>query len=217
MSNRTVLLLAVLACHALLAWLLARAFGLYRITVTPEPALTYVWLPAQADGEAASTRLAPGPAGRARRRQAPMAPRAGPPLPQPRAHDADPDFAGPITLPSTDWRGAAEGAARSALLDQEEATRRAAQLERPARPAPPSAPRDRTLPWQEPRHNLIPKNGLLDVSVDRHGVDLMLFDHCVIHDLLAFGCRFGPKPGGRSDLFDGMQEQLDRRTTAPLP
>jgi hypothetical protein len=216
MSNRTVLLLAVLACHALLAWLLARAFGLHRIAARPEPVLTYVWLPAPPHRDAAGTRPAPGQASRSRKRPAPT-PTPVEPAPQPRVGDSDPDFAGPITLPPTDWRGAAEGAARSTLQAQEEAKRRATQLERLPRPAPKPAPRDRALPWQDPTHNLIPKNGLLDLSMDRHGVDLTLFDHCVIHDLLAFGCRLGPRPDGRGDLFDGMQEQLDRRTTDPLP
>jgi hypothetical protein len=148
-------------------------------------------------------------------RPAPTAPSA--PATPPRIREADADFAGPITLPPTDWRGAAEDAARSALQGQEESARGAARLDGPARPSSQAAPRERALPWTETPRQLVPKNGLLDISIDRHGIDLTLFDHCVIHDLLAFGCRLGPPPEGRSDLFDGMKEQLDRRTSAPLP
>jgi hypothetical protein len=210
MSHRTALLVAVLACHALLAWLLTHAFGLNRPPVALEPTLTYLWLPSQ-PGTAPATIQRAAPGGKLPRR-APTAPAA-----PPRARDADPDFAGPITLPPANWRGASEDAARAVLRGQEEAARRAARLDGPARPPPQAMPRDRALPWTETSRQLIPKNGLLDISVNRHGVDLTLFDHCVIHDLLAFGCRLGPPPEGRSDLFDGMKEQLDRRTTAPLP
>lgn len=204
MPRRIGLLMAVAAGHVLLAWMLARAFGRLRMAAPVEPVLTYVWLPSpvrpaqetsaqsarsRTRGKRLSTRASPQAAEMAR----PEPPR-------------DPDFAAPITLPSTDWRGAAGDAARQA-----------ARLDAATRPPAPSTPHDKTLPWQEPQKHLIPKNGLLDLSLDRHGVDLKLFDHCVIHDLLAFGCRFGPKPDARGDLFDGMREQLDRRATAPLP
>jgi hypothetical protein len=193
--RRTPILVVVIVAHGLLALLLARAFGL-RMAVAPrEPVLTWIQLPAAA------------PATRHARTAGLPLPPQGPAPPATLPATRDPDAAGAITVRSTDWAGEAHHAAQD-LAQSAGAPGRGAGDERKP---------ERSLPWTEPKHNLLPKNGVLDLSLDRHGIDLTFFDRCVIHDIIAFGCRLGPKQAARGDLFEGMQGQLDRRTSAPLP